>query len=147
MWTGGGFGVGAGSGRRFQGPLKKVTLTMDGVFFEDGGFIGSNRRGLWEQIVLSAETHLRLAKIANQMHQAGDSAQKLLAEIETVTGPLTEFVPAPPMGERTEEMYRQEALERLARGIAMTRKMQDDERAVNMIMGWGEQFAPRFRRL
>lgn len=39
LWTGGSFGLGAGSGHPL-GPLKSVTLVLDGVFFIDGGFAG-----------------------------------------------------------------------------------------------------------
>jgi hypothetical protein len=48
--------------------MKKVTPSLDGVFFTDGGFVGPNQKGLWEQIAdrLRAEAHLRLANIVRQ---------------------------------------------------------------------------------
>jgi hypothetical protein len=149
VWTGGIAG-GRGGGNRSRGPMKEVTLTLDGVFFTDGGFAGPNRKGLWEQIVSSAEAHLRLAKIAREGHDSGVAAGKILAEIETVTGPAADRppIPIPPRDARTPETYAAAALERLAWQIAMSRKGQGgDERTVYMLMAWGDAHLPNYRKL
>jgi hypothetical protein len=137
LWRGGIVGGRAG-GRRSHGPMKKITLTLDGVFFDDGGFIGPNRKGLWEQVVFGAEAHLRLAKIARQEHNNGTPPQKILAMIENVTGPATDRppVPPPPSGAVTPEAYVQSSLQMLAWQIGMARKNQGDDRTVYMIMDW-----------
>jgi hypothetical protein len=129
--------------------MKEVTLTLDGVFFTDGGFVGPNRKGLWEQIVFSAEAHLRLTKIEREGHDNGVAPQKILAEIETVTGPATDRPPAPPppSGARTPETYAESALQRLAWQIGMSRKGQGDERTVYTLMDWGDAHLPHFRKL
>jgi hypothetical protein len=148
IWMG---GVGGASGgrRRFRGPMKTVTLTLDGVFFDDGGFVGPNQKGLWEQIVFSAEAHLRLAKLAREGHDNGVAPRKILAGIENITGPATDFPPAPlPLrGAWTPETCVEAALQRLAWQIGMTRKHQGDERTVHMLMAWGETRLPHFRKL
>ena len=52
----GGFGgIGTGGHRGVREPVK---LTLDGVFFVDGGFAGPNQRGTWEQVVFAREAHL-----------------------------------------------------------------------------------------
>jgi hypothetical protein len=152
VWTtGGGFGVAGGGGRRrSQGPLAKVTLTLDGVFFDDGGFAGPNQKGLWEQVVASAEAHLRLSRIARQGHDNGATPQKILAEIESVSGPATDHPPQPlppGNGARTPEAYREAALERLAWEIGRARNSQGDERTVYMLLAWANQPLPHFRKL
>ena len=147
-WMGG--GVGAGGGRkRFRAPMKEVTLTLDGVFFDDGGFVGPNHKGLWEQTVLNAEAHLRLAKLARQGHDNGVAPPKILAEIETVTGPANDFPPAPPTPRDawTPEMRGELALQRLGWQIHMTRENQGDERTVRMLIAWGDARLPHFRKL
>jgi hypothetical protein len=50
VWRGGVVGARAGRGRH-QRSIHRVTLTLDGVFFVDGGFAGPNRKHLWEQVV------------------------------------------------------------------------------------------------
>ena len=151
VWTGGGFGVGGAGGgaRRSPGPLEKVTLTLDGVFFDDGGFAGANTKGLWEQTVVSAETHFQLAQIARKGHDDGETPQKILAEIETVTGPPSDQLPPPPApgAARTPEEYRESAQQRLAREIGAARRLQGDERAVYMILAWANQQVPHFHKL
>jgi hypothetical protein len=146
--TGGGWGIGrGGGGGRSRGPLRKVTLTLDGVFFDDGGFAGRNQKGLWEQIVQSAEAHLRVAAMARQAHDDGEIPQKILAAIETVTGPATDH-PPPPLGDpRTPETYRESALKRLAWEIGRARKSQGDERAVYMLLAWANEPVPHFHKL
>ncbi len=149
VWTGGGWGMGgAGGARRSRGPLQKVTLTLDGVFFDDGGFARPNQKGLWEQIVMSADAHLRVAAMARQAHDDGENPEKILAAIEAVTGPATDQPPPPPPGDvRTPESYRESALKRLAWGIGMARKHQGDERAVYTLLAWANEPVPHFHKL
>jgi hypothetical protein len=147
VWTGGGFGVGGGGGRqRSQGPLAKVTLTLDGVFFDDGGFVGLNQKGLWEQVVVSAESHLQLSRIAREGHDKGATPQKILTEIESVTGPATDHPPPPPPPSNP-EAYRESALQRLAWEIGRARNSQGDERTVYMLLAWANEPIPHFRKL
>jgi hypothetical protein len=46
VWPGGGMGFGGASGGHSAGEIESVTLTLDGVFFTDGGFIGPNQAKL-----------------------------------------------------------------------------------------------------
>lgn len=148
VWTGGVAG-GRGGGNRSRGPMKNVTLTLDGVFFTDGSFAGPNQKGLWEQVVSSAEAHLRVAKMARQGHDAGTAPDKILAEIEAVTGPAPDRppIPVPTRGAATPESYAEQALQALALQIGMYRRAQGDERTVYMLMDWGEAKVPQFRKL
>jgi hypothetical protein len=149
VWNGG-VGGGGGGGGRSRGSLEKVTLVLDGVFFDDGGFVGPNQKGLWEQVVLSAEAHLQLARIAREGHDGGATPQRILAQIESVTGPATEHPPMPPPSSRgtsTPEAVRESALQRLAWEIGMARKRQGDERTVYMLLAWANESLPHFRKL
>ena len=145
-------GVSGGRGRRrSQGLLPKVTLTLDGVFFfDDGGFAGPNQKGLWEQVVVSAESHIRLSRRQVKDHDKGATPQKILAEIESVTGPATDNPPPPfPPGNsaRTPEAYRESALQRLGWEIGRARNSQGDERTISMLMAWASAPLPLFRKL
>ena len=145
IWAGG-VGCGRGGGNRSRGPMKEVTLTLDGVFFDDGGFVGPNRNGLWEQIVLSAEAHLRVAAMAREGLDRGVAAREILAEIESVTGPARDGRHVP-FRERTPEMYGESALQRLASQIGVVRRNQGDEHTVSMVMAWAGARVPNFRKL
>jgi hypothetical protein len=149
VWAGG-FGGGRAGRNRSRGPMKEVTLTLDGVFFDDGGFLGPNRKGLWEQTVRKAEAHLRLAAIARKGHDNGVAPREILAEIETTTGGPVPDVPSPPPAPvrgATPEMYGGAALQQLAWQIAMMRKGQGDERTVYMVRAWADAPVPNFRKL
>jgi hypothetical protein len=78
------------------GPTAAKWATLDTIFFTVGGFSGSNRKGLWEQLVSSAEAHLRVANIAGQGHNNVVAPDKILAQAELITGPAIDRPPAPP---------------------------------------------------
>jgi hypothetical protein len=106
LWTGG-FAGGRAGGSRRRGPFAKITLTLDGVFFSYGGFAGPNRKGLWEQVVSRAEAHLQVSNTARQNHDKGVAADRILAQIETITGPASDrlLIPPPPSGSTNPEQY------------------------------------------
>jgi hypothetical protein len=150
VWTGVVSGICGGSGgKRNLGPIKKVTLILDGVFFDDGEFAGPNQSGLWEQIVLSAEAHMRLARIARQAHDGGSPPQEIFRQIEAVTGRLTDRPPLPqlPGGPRSTEMYRDSELQSVAWKVGMSRKHEGDDRTIAMLLGWGDVPLAHFRKL
>jgi hypothetical protein len=148
VWTGGVAGS-YGGGNSSRGAMKKITLTLDGVFFTDGGFVGPNQKGLWEQVVYSAEAHRQLAKIARQGRDNGIAPERILAEVEGVTGPAADRppIPRPPRGAGSPDPYREQAMQMLAWQIGMARKHQGDERAVYMLMDWSDARLPDFRKL
>jgi len=76
IWKGGWFSVGAGSGRS-QGPLKSVTLTLDGVFFLDGGFAGPDTLCSFDRLTADVNAHLQAGRLARDGHYRGLSAQDI----------------------------------------------------------------------
>jgi len=151
IWTGGVVGGRGGAGRN-RGAMDKVTLTLDGVFFTDGGFAGPNRRSLWEEIVYAAEAHIRVANMARRGHERGRAAEEIIAEIETITGPATPLsghprIHRPPSGFSDPEVYRQSALEKIAWQIGRVRMSQGDARTVDVVMGWFDAYVPNFHKL
>jgi hypothetical protein len=63
-------------------PVKRVTLALDGVMFDDGTFVGPNREHLWEQIVYDSEAHMQIARLARDGHDAGTPPERILTAIE-----------------------------------------------------------------
>src|SRR5580658_7906252 len=88
-------GGGSGSGGRNPAEIESITLTLDGVFFADGGLIGPNQAQLWEEVVARAEAHEQLTRIAREGRDRGGAPLKILADIETLTGPAPERMPMP----------------------------------------------------
>ena len=83
LWHGGLFGSRAGFRRAGREPL---ILTLDGVFFEDGGFAGADELGMYEQTVSAAEAFLEVAQLARNTRQTGTSLTAFLDEVRTLTG-------------------------------------------------------------
>jgi hypothetical protein len=149
VWIGGGIGGGGGGGRRSGGQIESVTLTLDGVFFTDGGFVGPNQARLWEQVVARAEAHEQLTRVAKEGRDRGDAPGKILADIETFTGPAPPNRMPMPVHSRSVagmDEFRRMDLQKLAWQIAMARQ-RGDEIALQLIVGWGDVRAPEFRKL
>jgi hypothetical protein len=151
VWTGGGMGGGSASGIGGRNPveIESITLTLDGVFFADGGFIGSNQQKMWEQFVARAEAHEQLTRISKEGRDRGDAPSKILADIETVTGPPPTGITMPirPRFMTGMEEFRKAALQKLARQISRAQQHGGDDGALRMIFAWGDARLPRFRKL
>jgi hypothetical protein len=149
VWTGG-MGGGGGDGGRSRRSIESVTLTLDGIFFTDGVFIGPNQAQLWEQVVARAEAHEQLTRIAREGRDRGDAPLKILADIETLTGPAPERMQMPflPRSMVGMDEFCKAALQKLARQIAMVRRQPSgDEFALQLVIGWGDVRVPQFRRI
>ena len=80
----GGFGVGTGRGSdRAREPLK---LTLDGVFFVDGGFAGPNQLGAWDQVVAAREAHLACEALAQASGETRAGQDNFFAQMQQMSG-------------------------------------------------------------
>jgi hypothetical protein len=149
---GGVVAIGRSGGMDLRDPVKQITLTLDGIFFLDGEFVGPNREALYEETVAEAEAHTLVAKIAREGHNSGRAPSQILAEIEKTTGPAQEEYLAPPGARQNHakpEEFRQWALQQLAEEFAQQREFPQysDENLVVRIMGWTETVLPHFRKV
>ncbi len=149
MWTGGAFSVRGRAEVFFRNMLEEVRLTLDGVFFTDGGFAGPNRYSLWDQVVSRAATQLQVAQIARRGHNDGLHTDQIFKEIEHVTGPPQDRppVPPPPSGGWTSDSHRRHQIESVAFMIARIRQSSGDERTIFQLMDWANAPVPPFHRL
>jgi hypothetical protein len=144
LWKGGGFG--GGSGDRLLGPLKSVTLALDGVFFLDGGFAGPDTLHGFDRITADVDALLQVARIARDGHNNGRAPAAIFTQIEGVTGPGPGRAPPPPPGMGGD--FRQDSLRKLAWQIGRMRQDGiDDDRVIYSLMSWTETPLPNFRRL
>jgi hypothetical protein len=146
----GGGRVGGRGGRAGAAPIRQVTLTLDGAFFDDGEFVGPDREGLWERTVCDAEARVQIAKIARDGHNNGLPSNQIVAAVKQLTGPPPG---QPPIlqGIRdtpTMEKYRQWALQNIAYQLESLRRFGslNDEREVSRLMAWSDVALPSFRR-
>ena len=129
-----------------RGPLKSVTLTLDGVFFVDGGFAGPDTFHSFDRITADVDAHLQVARIARDGHNKGLAPAAIFAQVEGVTGP--DRGPAPPLPPGKAGDFRQDSLQTLASQIGLMRqKGMDDERVIYSLMSWTETPLPNLRRL
>jgi hypothetical protein len=151
----GGFG-GIGGGRR-DGTREPVKLTLDGIFFVDGGFAGPNQLGAWDQLVAARETFLALAALARQAGETPAAQADFFAHVQRLSGltgserPIGSFLPLPrpphpPFGPDRESIrdYHQQ---RVARMALMMRDSRGDAAAIAVIAGWQNAPGPEPHKL
>jgi hypothetical protein len=147
LWKGGSVFGAVGGTRRLVGPLKSVTLALDGVFFLDGSFAGPDALYNFDRVTAYVEAHLQVAKIARDGHNQGLSPAVIFPRIEAVTGPDRGLPPPPPpQGEK--EDFLQVSMRRLASEISMMRQNGvGDDRVIYLLMSWTETPLPNFHKL
>ena len=135
-----------GGGDSRQG-VKSATLTIDGVFFVDGGFAGPDTLHGFERVTVDADLHLQLGRVARDGHERGLSADAIFAAIERVTGP-DEGMPSPPRPGGTED-FAKSTRQSLAFRIATMRRMAQhgEDPVIYSLMSWADAAVPNFRRL
>jgi hypothetical protein len=148
LWDGGFFSGRAGSrGDRGQ-PVK---LTIDGVFFVDGGFAGPDTLGLWEHTTLAAEEYVASSALARQAREKSTPPDAFFQRMEAFSGykPFPSPPPsfAPPFGPPDLEAIRKQ--ERWVVGVLMDwlRKQLGDEAAMTSIAAWSDAPAPKLHKL
>ncbi len=147
---GGWWSVGAA---RLEDGLKPVKLTLDGIFFVDGGFAGPNRLGSWEQTVFAADAHLACAALAREAHRKGTAAAEFFVELSAFTGQTDERrmpLPLPRFGESgaiDPEPIRRQALQTVGWNALHLRKNLGDGAAMARMEAWADAAVPKFHML
>jgi len=147
LWHGGFWGIGAGP---MDEDLDPVKLTLDGVFFVDGGFAGPNRLRSWDQTVFAAEAHLACAALARQVRAKDLPAPEFFAQVQIMTGQTAkESMPPPPfwgnesLGREAIRAYQQRMI-----GLEVFNHRQSlgDEAALDRIDAWNNAPVPHFHK-
>ena len=160
--TGGGGGTARGAGRsREPDPPRRITLVLDGVFFDSGEFAGPNREKLFEETAAAADAYMAVARVAREGHNRGRSAAEIFSDIEKVTGPtpdrseLVMLNPAFQNPDATPEQFRVAALKQLALRFSRLRAMpqqvrqqgNNDDRIIYTTMAWTDLIVPNLRKI
>lgn len=142
-----------GSGFSSDG-INPVRLTLDGVFFVDGGFAGQNQLAAWEQTVFAAEAYLACAALAREAHGDTRPASHFFDRALQLTGQANQErmpVPPPPISlggsPRDPEPIRKCEQQWVGWKICKMRESMGDEKAMAEIEAWGDAPIPRFYKL
>ena len=150
LWHGSFVSIGGGSGSHESQPVK---LTLDGIFFVDGGFAGPNRLGAWEHTVFAAEAYLNCAALAQEASRHGTPPAEFFTEVQTLTGQMDERMPPPPHRPNLEsaapdpEPIRTYQLQVVGGRVLAMRKRLGDEAAMAAVEAWADAPVPKFYRL
>lgn len=146
-WKGGGIGGGGSFREDTAGPVAKLTLSLDGVFFDNGGFAGPNRTMMWEQVVRAAELPVQVAQIARESKEAGLSPDEIYSRIEEVVGPPRERSGLRPSGDRMARSQ-DRVVDRVNRMVQGARSYgPSEEETLARIISWADAPLPRFHKL
>lgn len=143
----GGWRVGAG--HRSDRPKPKK-LTLDGVFFVDGGFAGPNQLGSWEHPVSAAEAYLACASLAREARSKGTPAAEFFTQVQALTRQTDERrTPLPPPRYLEFTPLDPEPIRKYERQMAgwrvlSMRKSLGDEAAFARIEAWADAPVPKF---
>ncbi len=146
LWHGGFFM----SGGSRADDLKPLKLTLDGVFFVDGGFAGPNRLGAWEQTVFAAEAYLKCGSLAREARRKGIPAAAFFDRVRTLTGQMEEDPPIPPppdLNPRDPEPIRKHERQWVGRQALDMRMRLGEEAAIARIEAWADAPVPKFHKL
>lgn len=161
---GGGGAAGGKAGPWGPDPVKQITVSIDGVFFGDGEFVGPNKGRLFERTVAEAEARVIVARVAREGHKRGLSAEIIFANIEKVTGAApaihATFVGLPfRRPDATTDDFQKAALQQLAFQFARRRTMialakernaplqsGSDDRIIHQTMAWADLTVPNLRK-
>jgi len=151
LWHGGFFSMSGGSRNDLDEPVK---LTLDGVFFVDGGFAGPNRLGAWEHTVFAAEAHLVCAVLAREARQKTTSSDAFFVQVQQLTDQTDEpRLPPPPPPRSLEssppdlESIRKYEQQIVGWKVIEMRKRLGDNAAIASIDAWGDAPGPKLHRL
>jgi hypothetical protein len=147
---GGFLSIGAGSGSDYLDPLK---LTLDGVFFVDGGFAGPNQLGSWEQTVSAAEAYLHCAALAREARSKGTPPDEFFVQVQAFTGQTDppNLPPPPPPSLQSEprdpEPIRNHERQMVGRRVLGMRKTSGDYATMARVEAWAALPVPKLHKL
>jgi hypothetical protein len=127
-----------------------VKLSLDGVFFEDGGFAGPDQLGSWEQTVSAAETYLEVGALAREARHSGMSADEFFRTVRDLTGqPEKGRLPPPPPPGLDCASGRLREFERSMVGwrVLHMRELLLDDVVIESVAEWSDATIPEFRKL
>ena len=149
-WNGCGFSFSSGHAFPSSDELKSAILTLDGVFFSDGEFVGPNELQLYELIAFDAEAYVQIGKMVRDQVTKGTATSEILGAVENFTGPFRTLVPAPPplhpVNKYDADFLRDQARANIGHRLSMMLEMHGDQMLAVILNRWADAEVPNFRR-
>lgn len=150
LWHGGFFSM---SGGPRADELKPLKLTLDGVFFVDGGFAGPNRLGAWEHTVFAEEAYLDCGNLARKARRRGMPAAEFFDRVRALSGQVGEEspIPTPPALLESKppdpEPIRKHERQLAGWRVLSMRMHLGEEAVIDRIEAWVDAPVPKFHKL
>jgi len=125
----------------FDGIRESVKLSLDGVFFADGGFAGPNQLGSWEHLVAARETYLSYAVEARESDRAG-----FFDRMQQARGAAPLVMPSPYEG-LDGSAIREYQRQQIAHSVLLMRERLGDTATLAAVAAWRETPGPEPHRL
>lgn len=112
--------------------MRRTTLSLDGVFFTDGEFVGPDRAGSWTRVTTEAEIHAETARMVRAAMARGEAA-----------GAILDRLCAAPVRVSGDGRYTRHDE---ARMVESYRRHTGDEETLARLAAWDGAAVPAFRR-
>lgn len=122
--------------------MRRVTLILDGLFFDDGCFAGPNQTGLWDWFRGCAQSCERAARVAERGLEPGAAPEAIYAEL----GLAVEWS-APPTRVFSPESVRRDAAGFMTNLLRGWWNMLGAEETLRRVAAWRQDEPPEYRRL
>ena len=127
------------------------SMTIDGVFFADGSFVGPDRQKMWERTVYNVQEQQALATVARAGRNRGESAAQILKDVEALTGPAEQRFPTHQRSQfyqlTSPADFQDWFLAQTGRSIDRQRQHGGDDVALAMLLAWSNIEPPHFSRM
>lgn len=129
--------------------MRSATLTLDGVFFTDGEFVGHDEAGSYSRVITEAAVHAETARMVREGLERGETAGEILERVCQTGG---DGVPEHPVaggavGTLSVQIQRSHYTRRdEARMVEMYRRHEGDVQTLRRLAAWDGAVLPEFRR-
>ncbi len=127
-----------------------MKLTLDGVFFEDGGFAGPNQLGSWEETIAAAEIYVELGALGREAQCSGTAPAEFFRKVRVLTGqPDDDRLPPPPPPGLPRHSEKLREYERRFGGwrVLRMRERLSDEVVIERVAEWSDVAFPKYHKL
>jgi len=127
------------------------SMSIDGLFFADGTFVGPDTQKMWERTVYNVRAQQALATIARAGHDRGESSNQVMSEIRAFTGPSERRFPNQ-HGSQLSQLttagdFQDWYVAQIGRSLDRQSHNGGDDAVVAMLLKWSNIKSPNFIRM
>ena len=127
------------------------SMSIDGVFFADGSFVGPNTQKMWERTVYNVQEQQALATVARAGYDRGESATQIVSDVQALTGPAEQRFPSRERAQFAQLTsptdFQEWFLAQIGRSLDRQRQNGGDDAVVALLLAWSNIKPPTFARM